>query len=1236
MAPRSEDEDGIAIPPAPNWYGSALADWGVGCNDIYAYAARNTIVLLRPNGGGKGSAVGDDRPAESSSSSPSRPDRDASFAGTLVGHHNRVTALAFARCPGVEHLLLSGSADRTVRLWDVADRRCVKILRGHAVDVVALATSPRVPDLAVSGDRGGKLLVWRFGGGADAPASTLESLDASPVLCLAMSPHPFRDEVACGHQSGALGVYVLSGDGAVRKRLPARSGDAQACAWMPSITSGDSSSEIDPDSKERDEGDPPMVLAVGSREKAVTLWSWDGARTSLRKTLSLPRCPPNLSEAQRGRLWLSLAWSAIDDEDTAGAAGEPKDAAGAEPPAKARTDGRTVHLVTASHGGDLLRWTLDVHELVGSNGAGHVANAPVAMDKFGPNDKAHARTVFTIRVKRGVAVTTSLDRSVSVWDVGSCERRWSTFGLGGFSYRVGVDPEDPFRASVACGDGSLRSLDLHRAGGGGDVMWRGLPQTKATCAAWCPPAEEGEGHGGRVAVGLEDGRVVVVDAGGQGRYAVQRDCHAGPVVAAQWIRRSDDGGVGSTNELWTLGEGRLWRWRSLALPEDRRKGKGAGDQARGGGGIFEDVTDSLAGNDRVERGGASSFEWLHPSRDAGPPDFHSEPLSRLAVGWNDGRVSVHRRRLRSEETDLLPSDLLRSGDGRSRWSWTELWCTREHTKRVTAVRWHPRAAEDDDKALFPGWLAATSKDGSFLVYDGGGVVVRSPPSCRQALNDVAWAPGGAGGDSPGGDSPGAVAALAGQDGLVRVVDVSFRPSLRAVMRGHDGSVLCVCWARVDDAGGTALLSGSDDQTLRRWDPDDPSHYPERANPEDKEKAERAEGPLPAAASNEGGGEEGKDAPTLRGSNAKEPVDDGKRAKKKAKKVSGGRGLLKAPAWESTPEGVAAGQAAAVDLARRLHRRGFASTAGAALGDDDDECTYGPSGVGLYLGQEEATRLLALEERASLAAADGGYNANAPHNSASSSAGDASSTGGDSPGGGGGGAFRPSERAACAAMFRGDYVAAARIMLGSGDGPIPPDFLAACVGGGRDLYASVAREQADRLERRGEHQRAALLHLSLHDVVNALGSLRRGGFIRDAAALAAARLHPGDEALVAVRRELAAAEETRGGMEAAAKAHLAAGRPAAAVRALTRRTLGGARAAAEVALTCGLRGEPERHAVLRAATECAEMGDVEGAKSVIRRWREGTTEGEGGESEVEAAEAAIETLVVTRQVSLIDL
>ena len=338
-----------------------------------------------------------------------------------------------------------------------------------------------------------------------------------------------------------------------------------------------------------------MVLAVGGRERAVTLWSWDGARTSLRKTLSLPRCPPHLSEAQRGRLWLSLAWSTVRDPPV----GDPNPVGGPNAGDKKSEEGtsstKTVHLVTASHGGDLLRWTLDVNELVGD---ASLDNAPIAVDKFGPPDKAHARTVFSVCVKDGAAVTTSLDRSVSVWNVGACERRWSTMGLGGFAYRVGIDPEDPFRASVACGDGSLRSLDLH-GGGGGDLLWRGLPQTKATCASWCPPAEEGEGSGGRLAVGLEDGRIVVVDVGGQGRYAIQRDCHAGPAVAAQWIADDATGAM----ELWTLGEGRLWRWTQLALPEERKKGKSGGD-VPGQGGVFEDVTDSIGA------GSVSAFQWL--------------------------------------------------------------------------------------------------------------------------------------------------------------------------------------------------------------------------------------------------------------------------------------------------------------------------------------------------------------------------------------------------------------------------------------------------------------------------------------------------------------------------------------------------------------------------------------------------------------------------------------------------
>ena len=95
----------------------------------------------------------------------------------------------------------------------------------------------------------------------------------------------------------------------------------------------------------------------------------------------------------------------------------------------------------------------------------------------------------------------------------------------------------------------------------------------------------------------------------------------------------------------------------------------------------------------------------------------------------------------------------------------------------------------------------------------------------------------------------------------------------------------------------------------------------------------------------------------------------------------------------------------------------------------------------------------------------------------------------------------------------------------------------------------------------------------------------------------------------VRRELAAAEENRGGAEAAAKAHLASGRPAAAVRALTRPGLGG-RARGGGGARHGVQGELEKHAVLRAAREAGEAGLLDDAEGLLRRWKKGGGGGGG--------------------------
>jgi WD40 repeat protein len=64
---------------------------------------------------------------------------------TLRGHQNNwvnwVDSLAFG-CSGTEHLLASGSTDRTVRLWDMHTRECVAVLEGHTDSVDSVAFSP--------------------------------------------------------------------------------------------------------------------------------------------------------------------------------------------------------------------------------------------------------------------------------------------------------------------------------------------------------------------------------------------------------------------------------------------------------------------------------------------------------------------------------------------------------------------------------------------------------------------------------------------------------------------------------------------------------------------------------------------------------------------------------------------------------------------------------------------------------------------------------------------------------------------------------------------------------------------------------------------------------------------------------------------------------------------------------------------------------------------------------------
>ena len=85
-------------------------------------------------------------------------------AGVLLGHTQRVTSLAVVGGGTAQRLLASGSADRSVRLWDVDAGSCTASLSGHMRSVRCLADLGGGRLLSGSWDR--SLRVWNTATGA--------------------------------------------------------------------------------------------------------------------------------------------------------------------------------------------------------------------------------------------------------------------------------------------------------------------------------------------------------------------------------------------------------------------------------------------------------------------------------------------------------------------------------------------------------------------------------------------------------------------------------------------------------------------------------------------------------------------------------------------------------------------------------------------------------------------------------------------------------------------------------------------------------------------------------------------------------------------------------------------------------------------------------------------------------------------------------------------------------------
>ncbi|XP_056372778.1 gem-associated protein 5 isoform X2 [Hyla sarda] len=700
---RMGDPDRI-LSASPNWYCSRSSDAAGG---LFGFAARNSVYLLRI--------------------SPQEP----GLYGELVGHTERVSGFGFSHFSGQSHLCASSSDDGFVKVWDTQTKSLVTEHKLHRNTISALDWSPLVKDLLVTGDEKGIVVCFwcnRNDGQQFFP-------EPRTIFCLSCAPHQ-EDLVAIGYKDGMIVIIDISRRGEVTHRLRGHDDEVHCLAWCPHPREEDLYQKLEETQVELNTTNGDLLpesenkgcyLASGSKDQTIRIWSSSTGKGIM--TLKLPylkRRGGGMDPMVKERLWLTVHW--------------PR--------------GPPTQILSSCFGGELLLWELTKSgkqkwSLLGSS-----------------EGQNHSRIVFNLcslvtEEGKELILSTSMDRDVKCWDLGSLSCCWSLSSLGGFVYSLAFSPVASGCLAIGVGDSMIRVWNTLSVVNAYDVktLWQGI-RSKVTALSWHPTKE------GSLAFGTDDGKVGIYDVFSTKPPQISSTYHKKTVYSMSWGPPLAPFSFGAEGDRpsFTLyscgGEGVIFQHNPRKLTMEA-----------------QDINKLILDTNNIKH-----KLPLHTELNWKPDWQH------IAIGNEDGSIEIFRA------PHLL------------------LICTiLQHHKIVNALRWHHDHCEDPTMSFL---LASGSNNAVIYVHNLKGALentaevpvtitdpYRTLSGHTAKITSLSWSP-----------HHDARLVSASYDGTSQVWDVLQEEPV-SNYRGHKGRLLCVQWSPVE---ADQVWTGADDFCLHNW------------------------------------------------------------------------------------------------------------------------------------------------------------------------------------------------------------------------------------------------------------------------------------------------------------------------------------------------------------------------------------------------------------------------------------